>query len=164
MVVEWTKLVWQRRPVASWGLESLPVLDSHCGHLANSMKDTLKKAKINLTVIPWVMTSQLQPLNVTIYKLLRGATQALHRLVDWTEAQIDANGSHQTRITRQGGKLGLSSIARCSTRTSYKGLQEVLHFQQPWWQWELCPEGGRKHDIACRDDDWRPWNRYLIVC
>lgn len=95
--------------------------------------------------------------------------QVLHGLVDRTGKRIYANESHQARITRTGGKLGLGRMARYSTRTTvvikaYRkcSISNNLNGSEDCALWE--EDSDKADDTACSGDDLRFWSRHLILC
>jgi len=68
LMLEWLKIIWGRRPRAFLNQPSMLVLDAFKGHLTDSVKNQLCKMKTELVVIPGVMTSVLQPMDVSINK------------------------------------------------------------------------------------------------
>jgi hypothetical protein len=68
LMLEWLKIVWSHRPGAFLNQPSVLVLDAFKGHVTDSMKDQLRKMKIELVFIPGRMISVLQPMDVSINK------------------------------------------------------------------------------------------------
>ncbi|KAK8785959.1 hypothetical protein V5799_007676 [Amblyomma americanum] len=68
MVIDWIRLVWNRRPGALLRHRSMLVLDASCGHLTESVKRALTEARTDFVVIPGGMTSTLQPLDMVLNK------------------------------------------------------------------------------------------------
>jgi len=68
LMLKWLKIVWGRRPGAFLNQPSMLVLDAFKGHLADSVKNQLRKMKTELIVIPGGMISVLQPMDVSINK------------------------------------------------------------------------------------------------
>ena len=68
LMVDWIRCVWLRRPGALLNLPNMLVLDAFRGHLTEEVKSILKRNKTDQVVIPGGMTSQLQPLDVSINK------------------------------------------------------------------------------------------------
>jgi hypothetical protein len=68
LMLEWIKLVWNRRPGFSRNPPNMLVLDAFKGHLTDSVKKMLKESSCDLAVIPGGLTSQLQPLDVSLNK------------------------------------------------------------------------------------------------
>ncbi|KAH8039759.1 hypothetical protein HPB51_008691 [Rhipicephalus microplus] len=68
MMLEWIRLVWNRRASALLRLRSMLVLDAFRGHLTDAVKRALDDGKMHLAVIPSGMTSTLQPLDVALNK------------------------------------------------------------------------------------------------
>ena len=66
LMIDWINLVWSRWPDFSRQSSSMLVLDAFKGHLTNPVKTLLKAVKSDLVVIPGGMTSQLQPLDVSV--------------------------------------------------------------------------------------------------
>jgi hypothetical protein len=64
----WINRVWERRKGALLKKSSLLVLDQFSSHLKNSVKEKLRQGNTELAVIPGGLTSQLQPLDVSINK------------------------------------------------------------------------------------------------
>ena len=66
-MLEWLKIVWDRRPRAFLNQPSILVLDALKGHLTDSVKNQLRKMNTEL-VMPGGKTSVLQPMDVSINK------------------------------------------------------------------------------------------------
>lgn len=62
MMLEWIRVVWNRRPGALLRPRSMLVLDAFRGHLTEGVKRVLCDGKTDLVIIPGYMTSTLQPL------------------------------------------------------------------------------------------------------
>jgi len=67
-MTEWLKIVWGSRPRAFLNQPSMLVLDVSKGHLADSVKNQLRKMKTEPVVIMGGMISVLQPTDVSINK------------------------------------------------------------------------------------------------
>ncbi|KAM7314164.1 hypothetical protein ISCGN_003949 [Ixodes scapularis] len=78
LVLEWLRLVWDRRPGALLGLPNMLVLDSFRGHLTAKIKEKLRSSGTDLVVIPGGMTSQLQPLDVMLNKPFKDRVRKLY--------------------------------------------------------------------------------------
>lgn len=81
LMVDWINSVWNRRPGATRHLRSMLVLDAFKGHLRDDVKDELKKRSCDLVVIPGGMTSQLQPLDVSVNKPFKNLVR--HEYENW---------------------------------------------------------------------------------
>lgn len=68
LMEDWVKVVWNRRPSALRKPPNMLVLDAFKGHTTDQIKNLLKRENCELVVIPGGMTSQLQPLDVSINK------------------------------------------------------------------------------------------------
>ncbi len=68
LMLDWLKTVWDKRPGVLRRPRSMLVLDSFKGHLVDSVEESLKGKKSDMVVIPGGMTSQLQPLDVSVNK------------------------------------------------------------------------------------------------
>lgn len=68
MMLEWIRVVWNRRPGALLRPRSMLVLDAFRGHLTEGVKRVLCDGKTDLVIIPGGMTSTLQPLDVVLNK------------------------------------------------------------------------------------------------
>ncbi|KAG2459032.1 POGK protein, partial [Polypterus senegalus] len=64
----WIEKVWSKRPGGLLKKPSLLVLDQFRAHIADTTKKNFKEVKTHLAVIPGGLTSQLQPLDVSINK------------------------------------------------------------------------------------------------
>ena len=62
------KLVWNRRPGFSCNPPYMLVLDAFKGHLTEFVKKMLKESCCDLVVVPGGLTSQLQPLDLSLNK------------------------------------------------------------------------------------------------
>lgn len=68
LMTEWIRIVWHRRPGGLRRPRNMLVLDAFKGHLTDSVKEELKRSNTDLVIIPGGMTSQLQPLDVSVNK------------------------------------------------------------------------------------------------
>jgi hypothetical protein len=68
LMEDWVKNVWERRSGAPRNPPSMLVLDVFRGHLYEEMKVELERKNCNLVVILGGITSQLQPLDVSVNK------------------------------------------------------------------------------------------------
>lgn len=65
---DWAKSVWNKRPGALRNPRNMLVMDAFKGHLTDPLKNKLRRNNCDLVIIPGGMTSQLQPLDVSINK------------------------------------------------------------------------------------------------
>jgi hypothetical protein len=65
---DWLGCVWERRPGALTKPRSMLAIDAFHGYLYNRIKNNLRSKNTDLVIIPSGMTSQLQPLDVSINK------------------------------------------------------------------------------------------------
>ena len=79
LVQDWVCMVWSSRPDGGlsrqWSMPVL-VLDAFSCHKTDDTKVLLHRTNTDLIIIPFGMTSLLQPLNVSINKLFK---DGLHR-------------------------------------------------------------------------------------
>jgi len=68
----WLKKVWSKRPGGLLKKPSLLVCSQFKAHVTESTKKLATKLKMHLTVIPGGLTSQLQPLDISVNKLFKG--------------------------------------------------------------------------------------------
>lgn len=68
----WFKRIWNKRPGALLKEPAMLVIDSFRGHLTTDVKKMAGRSKTHLVVIPGGLTSQLQPLDVSINKPFKG--------------------------------------------------------------------------------------------
>lgn len=78
LMLEWIRLVWNRRPGALFQRPNMLVLDSFRGHLTASVKRALCDGKTDLVVIPGGLTSVLQPLDVVLNKPFKDRLRELY--------------------------------------------------------------------------------------
>ena len=64
----WIDKVWSKRPGGLLKKSSLLVLDQFRAHITETTKKNFKEVKTQIAVIPGGLTSQLQPLDVSINK------------------------------------------------------------------------------------------------
>ena len=64
----WIDKVWSKRPGGLLKKYSLLVLDQFRAHITETTKKNFKEVKTQIAVIPGGLTSQLQPLDVSINK------------------------------------------------------------------------------------------------
>ena len=99
LMLDWLKCVWFRRPGAMLNMKSMLVLDAFRGHLTEDVKSSLKRNKVDLVVIPGGMTSQLQPLDVSINKPFKANIRRQYN--EWMSGNKHAL-TPQGRIKRAG--------------------------------------------------------------
>lgn len=68
LTIDWLKTVWMRRPGALFKQPSMLVLDAFKGHTTEKVKAAIKEMGSDFVCIPGGMTSQLQPLDVSVNK------------------------------------------------------------------------------------------------
>lgn len=68
LMEDWVKIIWNKRPGALRNPSSILILDAFRGHLTDNIKSNLAHKNTDLVIIPGGMTSQLQPLDVSINK------------------------------------------------------------------------------------------------
>ena len=97
----WIKKVWECCPGHLLNKKSCLVFDMFKGHLLDSVKKQLAEGNTDVALIPAGLTSQLQPLDVSINKPFKDKVRVL-----WTDWMA---GSTDHALTR-GGRLKKSSI------------------------------------------------------
>jgi hypothetical protein len=65
---DWVKNVWERGPGALHNPPSTLLIDTFCGRLSEELNVKLERKNCDLAVIPGGMTSQIQPLDVSVNK------------------------------------------------------------------------------------------------
>jgi len=80
----WLEKVWSKLPSGLLKKSSLLVCDQFKAHITESTKRLATKLKMHLAVIPGGLTSQLQPLNVSVNKPFKGFMQ--EEWAKWIEA------------------------------------------------------------------------------
>ena len=68
----WLEKVWSKRPGGLLKKSSLLVRDQFKANVTESTKRLATKLKMHLAVIPGGLTSQLQPLDISVNKLFKG--------------------------------------------------------------------------------------------
>jgi hypothetical protein len=68
LMMDWIKVVWNRRPGSFLSKQMLLVLDALKGHPTQDVKEEVRKANTDLIMIPGGMTSQLQVLDMVVNK------------------------------------------------------------------------------------------------
>lgn len=68
LMEDWLDKVWNRRPGSLRTPPSFLVLDAFKGHTADAVKRKMMNMNTNLVLIPGGMTSQIQPLDVSVNK------------------------------------------------------------------------------------------------
>lgn len=68
MMDNWIDVIWNRRPGALRNPCNILVIDAFKGHTSEQIKKKLQNKNCDLVVIPSGMTSQLQPLDVSVNK------------------------------------------------------------------------------------------------
>lgn len=105
LVLDWIKVVWNRRPGASLKQRGMLVLDAFRGHLTPSVKKALSDEHTDLVVIPGGMTSQLQVLDVSINKPFKDKIRQ-----QYTEWML--SGAHTLTPTGKIQKPAVSLISQ----------------------------------------------------
>ena len=98
----WIEKVWRRKKGALLKKKSLLVFDQFRSHLKESIKQIFQQCKTKLAVIPGGLTSQLQPLDVSLNKPLK-----VNMRENWNKWMMD-DSVHQ--VTPKGA-------LKCSTIT-----------------------------------------------
>lgn len=104
LVIDWIDSVWRKRPGAGLGLRSMLVLDAFKCHLDQRVKDKLAACHTDLVVIPGGMTSQLQPLDVSINKPVKDRMRALYS--EWL------HGCHTFTASNRVKRASIEEMAR----------------------------------------------------
>lgn len=81
LMIDWIDMVWSRRPGGMHSPRSLLALDAFKGHLTNDVQSRLRKRNTDCAIIPGGMTSQLQPLDVSINKPFKNYLK--HEYDEW---------------------------------------------------------------------------------
>jgi len=68
----WLEKVWSKRPSSLLKKPSLLMCNQFKAHVTESTKRLATKLKMHLAVIPGELTSQLQPLDVSVNKPFKG--------------------------------------------------------------------------------------------
>ena len=76
LMVDWLNVVWNRRPGALRSPKNMLLLDAFRGHTTEPVKKKLKDINSKMVVIPAGMTSQLQPLDVSVNKPFKDHVRA----------------------------------------------------------------------------------------
>ena len=97
----WIRKVWECRPGYLLRKKACLVYDMFKTHLMDSIKKKLSEGNTDTAIIPGGLTSQLQPLDVSINKPFKDKVRVL-----WTEWMA---GSTDHELTR-GGRLKKPSI------------------------------------------------------
>ena len=82
----WLEKVWSKRPGGPLKKPSLIVCDQFKAHVRDSTKRFATELKTHLTVIPGGLTSQLQPLDISVNKPFKGFMD--EEWTKWIEAPI----------------------------------------------------------------------------
>jgi len=122
----WLEKVWSKRPGGHLKKPSLLVCDQFKAHVTESTKRLATKLKTHLAVIPGELSSQLQPLNVSVNKPFKGV---MHE--EWTK-WIKAPTHHVTPAGRVK-RPSISSVCewvknswkRVKSETIVKSLKNV---------------------------------------
>jgi hypothetical protein len=77
-MIWWTENIWTKRSQRGSNPRSLLVLDSFSAHKTNTVKKRFHEKKTNLAVIPGGLTSQLQPLDVSLNKPFKAKVRNLY--------------------------------------------------------------------------------------
>lgn len=97
----WTRKVWECRPGYLLRKKACLVFDMFKSHLMDSIKKKLSQGNTDVAVIPGGLTSQLQPLDVSINKPFKDKVRVL-----WTEWMASSTDHVLTR----GGRLKKPSV------------------------------------------------------
>jgi hypothetical protein len=71
LMEDWLGYVWERLPGTLSKPWSMLATEAFCGHVSGRIRNRLRNKNTDLVVIPNGMTSQLQPLDVSVNKLFR---------------------------------------------------------------------------------------------
>ncbi|XP_056407556.1 uncharacterized protein LOC130300905 [Hyla sarda] len=115
----WLKNVWGKRPGASLRKPCLLVLDAFRSHLTETIKQEFQKFKTDIAVIPGGLTSQLQPLDVSINKPIKA-----HMREEWNKYLCDET---QHEVTNSGRMKRPSITKVCQwVKTSWNTVSEDI--------------------------------------
>ncbi|KAH1185488.1 hypothetical protein KIL84_018237 [Mauremys mutica] len=115
----WIRNVWEKRPGALLKKPSLLVLDSFRSHLTEPTKREFQMCKTEIAVIPGGLTSQLQPLDVSINKPFKAFMRE-----EWNKYMCDES---QHEVTKSGRmkRPGISKVCQW-IKTSWDAVKEDI--------------------------------------
>ncbi|XP_045402568.1 pogo transposable element with KRAB domain isoform X3 [Lemur catta] len=76
LMQDWLEVVWRRRPGAAPKQRGMLILNGFRGHATDSVKNSMDSMNTDMVIIPGGLTSQLQVLDVVVYKPLNDSVRA----------------------------------------------------------------------------------------
>lgn len=76
LMQDWLEVVWRRRTGAAPKQRGMLILNSFRGHATDSVKSSMENMNTDMVIIPGGLTSQLQVLDVVVYKPLNDSVRA----------------------------------------------------------------------------------------
>ena len=73
---DWLEVVWRRRTGAVPKQRGMLILNGFRGHATDSVKSSMESMSTDMVIIPGGLTSQLQVLDVVVYKPLNDSVRA----------------------------------------------------------------------------------------
>jgi hypothetical protein len=99
LMVDWVKIVWERRFGALRNTPCMLVAESFHGHMSEELTVQLERKNCCLVVIPFGMISQLQSINDSVNKSFK------HYLRNHYEARLLSENFHYHKLARSRGHL-----------------------------------------------------------
>lgn len=125
LVMDWVKVVWNRRPGALLRQRGMLVLDAFRGHLTPQVKKVLEDGHTDLVVIPGGMTSQLQVLDVVVNKPFKDCLR--RQYTEWMmsgDKQVTPTGKLKKPSVALLGEWILTAWNNISSDSIVKGFQK----------------------------------------
>lgn len=76
LMQDWLEVVWRRRTGAAPKQRGMLILNGFRGHATDSVKSSMESMDTDMVIIPGGLTSQLQVLDVVVYKPLNDSVRA----------------------------------------------------------------------------------------
>ncbi|CAI5770390.1 pogo transposable element with KRAB domain [Podarcis lilfordi] len=114
----WVEKVWSKRPGGLLKKPALLVLDQFRAHISETTKKCFKEVKTHLAVIPGGLTSQLQPLDVSINKPFK-----IFMREEWNKWM--AAGNHDLTPTGRMKRPTITQVCEW-VKTSWHSVKEEI--------------------------------------
>jgi len=158
----WLDKVWSKRPGGLLKKPSLLVCDQFKTHVTDSTKRLATKLKTRLAVIPGGLTSQLQPLNVSVNKPFKGFMH--EEWAKWTEAPTHhvkpagrvkrpiSNVSEWVKNSWQRVKSEtiVKTFKKCGISNALDGSEDYVLYEES----DASSENNQEDDFSGSDNDF----------
>jgi len=144
----WLEKVWSKRPGGLLKKPSLLVCDQLKAHVTEPTKRLATKLKTHLAVIPDAVTSQLQPLYVSVNKPFKGFMH--EEWAKWIEAPTHHVTSAGRVRQRVKSETIIKSLKKCGISNALDGSKDDILYEER----DASSENNHEDDFSGSDNDF----------